>query len=94
VQSFYAKKLQIQGIIISICAAIIHNDNNELCSQCSNVSYESRHKHRLLSHTAVTDTILSVKCAFILAFKHLNKMDVIQGVTGGTDQTSGECSLC
>ena len=32
VGQFYAPKLHIQGIIVSLSAAIIHNENNALCS--------------------------------------------------------------
>jgi len=32
VEQFYAIKLHIQGIIVSLNAVIIHNDNNALCS--------------------------------------------------------------
>ena len=79
----------IRGAIL--CDKITHSRHNclymcfhhskwEQCTlftQCSNVSYESRHKQRLLSRTAVTDIFLSVNCAFILIFLVRNKIDVM-----------------
>jgi len=32
-EEFYALKLHIHGIIVSFCNAVIHNDNNALCSR-------------------------------------------------------------
>ena len=77
VDQFYVIKLQIQGIIFSLIAAIIQFINNALCSHSVlNDSYESLHNHSLLPQTATTDRFLSVKFAFIIVYKVLNKMEV------------------
>ena len=66
VEQFYAIKLQIQGIIDGLSAAIIHNENNALCSHSvqtspMNLFTNSNNRQIFFSEMCVHSTIKSSK---------------------------------
>jgi hypothetical protein len=54
---------------------------------------ESNEMHIFLTNPLLFAASLREPVVFQVAIQKLKDQD-IQGVTGGTDQTSGECSLC